>query len=145
MTWFEELTGFPERSGDDVRANLRLEGTRFISSANDRSFEAGTFSKPSLSRLRSDTRKGNGLHLRINELVGDVRSLHLDTSNEHAVFQVASQFNCLEMAAPHVTPEAGIGIYQNDWTQGPACSICAGAGTIYRNYFVDVKGRTGQR
>ena len=29
-------------------------------------------------------------------------------------------------------------------TQGPACSICCGAGTIYRNYFVELKEQIGQ-
>ena len=63
---------------------------------------------------------------------------------KNAVFQVASQFNCLEMASPHAVPEAGVGIYQSDPTQGPACCICAGAGTILRNYFVKLNGQLGQ-
>ena len=33
------------------------------------------------------------------------------------VSQVASQFNCLEMATPTNTPEDGIGIYEFDMTQ----------------------------
>jgi hypothetical protein len=144
MTWFDALTGFSERSGDDVRANLRLDGTQLTSLANNRTFDAGRFSTPSLSQLRSRTQTGAGRHLRVAEVVGDVQSLHQDVANEHAVFQVASQFNCLEMAAPDVIPEFGVGIYQNDWTQGPACSICAGAGTIFRNYFAEVNGKTGQ-
>ena len=127
MTWFDVLTGFPERSGEDVRANLRLDGTQLTSLANNRTFDAGGFSTPSLSELRGKTQAGTGRHLRVDELVGDVRSLHQDITNKSAVFQVASQFNCLEMAAPHVVPEDGVGIYQNDCTQGPACSICAGA------------------
>jgi hypothetical protein len=57
---------------------------------------------------------------------------------------VASQFNLLEMVGPEVTPERGIGIYEYDRTQGPACAIAAGAGTLYRNYFADVNGQTGQ-
>ena len=48
------------------------------------------------------------------------------------------------MAAPHMVPEDGVGIYQNGWTQGPACCICAGSGTIYRNYFVEHNGQLGQ-
>ncbi len=52
------------------------------------------------------------------------------------MFQVASQFNLLEMISPNVTPDDGIGIYENDPTQGPACAIACGAGTIYRNYLV---------
>jgi hypothetical protein len=37
-----------------------------------------------------------------------------------------------------------VGIYENDATQGPACAIAAGAGTIFRNYFAEVDGKTGQ-
>jgi hypothetical protein len=48
--------------------------------------------------------------------------------------QVASQFNCLEMVAPTVTPEDGITGYSSDRTQGPACSLAAAAATAYRNY-----------
>ena len=144
MTWFESLTGFQEETGTDVRSKLQIDGTRLTSIANNRSFEVGTFSTPSLYDLRRRTTATSGQNIRIAELVGDVRTLHQDSANKNAVFQVASQFNCLEMAAPHAIPEDGVGIYENDWTQGPACSICAGAGTIYRNYFADVNGHLGQ-
>ena len=77
-------------------------------------------------------------------MVADVRDLHASKSNTGALFQVASQFNLLEMASPDFVPELGVGIYENDPTQGPACAIAAGAGTIYRNYFAPVNGETGQ-
>jgi hypothetical protein len=48
------------------------------------------------------------------------------------------------MTSPGVTPECGVGIYEDDFTQGPACAIAAGAGTIFRNYFVKVDGGLGQ-
>ena len=48
------------------------------------------------------------------------------------------------MVTPNTTPEHGVGIYENDRTQGPACSIAAGAGTIFRNYFAMVGGQIGQ-
>jgi hypothetical protein len=48
------------------------------------------------------------------------------------------------MLSPSITPERGVGIYEIDRTQGPACAIAAGAGTIYRNYFAIVNGQTGQ-
>ena len=48
---------------------------------------------------------------------------------------VASQFNLLEMPHPGVTPEDGIRAYVHDRTQGPACAMACGAGTLYRNYF----------
>ncbi|MGL5834217.1 MAG: hypothetical protein ACRC1Z_13425 [Waterburya sp.] len=50
----------------------------------------------------------------------------------------------LEMVSPNRTPENGVGIYERDRTQGPACAIAAGAGTIYRNYFALVNGQIGQ-
>ena len=77
-------------------------------------------------------------------MVADVQALHAETANAGALFQVASQFNLLEMVSPSVTPERGVGIYENDRTQGPACAIAAGAGTIYRNYFAPVNGQIGQ-
>ena len=75
---------------------------------------------------------------------GDVRSLHQARENAGALFQVASQFNLLEMISPDVTPEQGVTRYQGDHTQGPACAIAAGAATIYRNYFAPFDGGYGQ-
>jgi hypothetical protein len=48
------------------------------------------------------------------------------------------------MMSPEVSPERGIGIYEIDRTQGPACAIACGAGTIYRNYFVPIETELGQ-
>src|SRR6202790_3373653 len=70
--------------------------------------------------------------------------MHRSPENTGALFQVASQFNLLEMVSPTVTPEQGVARYQNDHTQGPACAIAAGAATIYRNYFAPVGGGDGQ-
>jgi hypothetical protein len=80
----------------------------------------------------------------VREVVANVQHLHQDRANENALFQVASQFNLLEMTSPRVNPERGVGIYENDHTQGPACAIAAGAGTIFRNYFASVNGAIGQ-
>jgi hypothetical protein len=48
------------------------------------------------------------------------------------------------MIGPHISPENGVDRYEIDYTQGPACAIACGAGTIYRNYFVKLNGLTGQ-
>jgi hypothetical protein len=74
----------------------------------------------------------------VSVVEGDVRQLHQAPEYAGALFQVASQFNLLEMTGPSVTPEDGVTRYQHDPTQGPACAIAAGAGTIYRNYFAPV-------
>ncbi len=146
MNWFERLTGFRETSPEDVRNQIVVEGTRMTSRANGRVMVCGTLETPSLADLRSRVHAQGppGGHLRVREVVTDVEVLHQDPANEGALFQVASQFNLLEMLSPSVTPEQGVGIYEHDRTQGPACAIAAGAGTIYRNYFVPLDGRVGQ-
>jgi hypothetical protein len=77
-------------------------------------------------------------------LNADVRALHARPDLAGSLFQVASQFNMLEMVGPDVTPDDGVTRYEGDHTQGPACAIAAGAATIYRNYFVPVDGQVGQ-
>ena len=82
--------------------------------------------------------------LKVSAITGDVRLMHRSPENAGALFQVASQFNLLEMVSSRVTPEDGVGRYEDDHTQGPACAVAAGAGTIYRNYFAPVDGGIGQ-
>lgn len=144
--WFEELMGFREESAEQVRASIRVDGTRMRSLVNHREFDCGTLEILSLSELRTLAAESVAMAgmLRVSEVVGDVKTLHQSAQNEGALFQVASQFNLLEMVNPSQTPELGVGIYEHDHTQGPACAIAAGAGTIYRNYFVPVNGRIGQ-
>ena len=144
--WFEELTGFTEESPAQVRANLELNGVSLKSRVNGRSFIHGRLEMPTLAELRASipaSRIPTG-RINISEIVADAQTLHADAANAGALFQVASQFNLLEMTSQHITPEQGIGRYENDRTQGPACAIAAGAGTIYRNYLANVNGRTGQ-
>lgn len=145
MTWFEELTGFSEGSPQQVRRNLTLDGETLVSRVNGRRMACGRLEIAALSdlRQRAQSAEGGG-RLTLREVLADVQALHADPANAGALFQVASQFNLLEMVSPNVTPEQGVGIYQHDRTQGPACAVAAGAGTIYRNYFVPLGGQTGQ-
>ncbi len=144
--WFHKLTCFSEVSPDQVRANLTIDGNTLRSSVNGAAWTYGELETPSLGQLRDRVRSSYDARARIllREVVADVKSLHCDTSNAGSLFQVASQFNLLEMTSQAVTPERGVEIYENDNTQGPACAIAAGAGTIYRNYFAIVNGQVGQ-
>ncbi|TWU14161.1 hypothetical protein CA54_30040 [Symmachiella macrocystis] len=146
MTWFESLTGFPEESAEHVRANITIDGATMTSAANGRQMTFGRLETPNLAELRSRVQSAprSKAALKVSEVLGDVQELHQDPAHAGALFQVASQFNLLEMVGPSATPEYGVGIYENDRTQGPACAIACGAGTIYRNYFTDVSGRPGQ-
>lgn len=146
MTWFQTLTACSEDSRAEVHRQLAVEGVRLRSLKNGRDWICGTLEVPTLSQLRERVCKLAPVNspVTVREVVADVQKLHADPRNSNALFQVASQFNLLEMTSPHVTPEHGIGIYETDRTQGPACAIAAGAGTIYRNYFAAVNGRVGQ-
>lgn len=144
--WFKKLTGFNEESPENVREKLLLDGSNLVSKVNGKTFQFGGLKTPTLSELRAEALPTEIFKdvIRITEIVRDVQLLHADPENENALFQVASQFNLLEMVGPEVTPERGVDIYEHDYTQGPACAIACGAGTIYRNYFAQVKGRIGQ-
>ena len=93
------------------------------STANGRAFNVGTFTTPTLASLRARAHTATPGTLRVtHEAIGDVLSLHALPDNRGALFQVASQFNCLEFAGPSVVPEQGVTGYASDNTQGPACS-----------------------
>ena len=146
MNWFEELTGFAEESPQQVRNNLIVDNEKLRSLVNNKTWIMGRLETPSLEELRQrvrDTQTETG-KLSLTEVVANVQSLHTNPANAGALFQVASQFNLLEMVSPNRTPEQGVGIYNLDRTQGPACAIVAGAGTIYRNYLAPVNGQIGQ-
>ena len=146
MMWFETLTGFEEENPNQVRNNLYLKEDAIISRINGKKMIYGKLEIPSLAELREQIERIGGCKGKIfvHEIIADIQNLHTNKSNSGSLFQVASQFNLLEMTSPSRIPEEGVGIYEYDHTQGPACAISAGAGTIYRNYFVPVKGKTGQ-
>ena len=143
MNWFEKLFGFTEQNPEQVRNNLKLENGLICSVVNGQCYDPGVFKLASLSDLRK-TAIAQDQKINLSELVGDVKKLHGQIENKGAVFQAASQFNLLEMASPNAIPESGVGIYDYDHTQGPACAIACGAGTVYRNYYVDINGQIGQ-
>ena len=106
MDWFERLTGFRETGYDDTRAKLRVSGSRLQSLINGKSYGIGELELVSLHVLR-DRLKSNGgpsRRLKVSVMTGDVRQMHQSPENAGALFQVASQFNLLEMTSYDVTP-----------------------------------------
>lgn len=145
MTWFEQITGFAELDYRETQSRLHMVDGHLINEVTGAGYHVGTLELVSLDELRAQTQDvmlPGKLALRIVE--GDVRRLHANPDNSGAVFQVASQFNLLEMVGPDVSPEQGVTRYIHDRTQGPACAIAAGAGTIWRNYLVPVGDQIGQ-
>lgn len=142
--WFERLTGFREDDYESTRQRLCVDGDELVSSVNAKRYGIGELTLPALAELRARVNPSRGQRTSVCALAGDARTLHSDPQFEGALFQVASQFNLLEMPSQRVTPEAGVTGYAWDNTQGPACAMAAGAATIYRNYFVPVAGGIGQ-
>ena len=124
-SWFE-LT-FGSKESDDyavTRESFDWNSGRsqLHSKANGKTFDVGPFECVSLRELaqRVEPPQWDGLGgLRFENLMGDARQLHADPGNHGCVFQVASQFNCLEMLHPDISPEDGITCYVRDPTQVP--------------------------
>jgi len=145
--WFEELFGFAELPYEETKRRIDVVGTVVVSKINGKSYGIRVLETPSLGELRKRAQAASGRYrgpLKVSIVVGDVSAMHRDPANSGAMFQVASQFNLLEMTGPEVEPEAGVTRYIYDRTQGPACAVAAGAGTVYRNYWAPVDGKTGQ-
>jgi hypothetical protein len=146
MDWFERLTGFREKTDADSKAKLAVEDGYLHSSVNGKRYRTGGLELVSVQTLRDRVNAGRAFlgNRKVSAVQGDLRLMHRAPENSGALFQVASQFNLLEMVSPSVTPEHGVGRYENDHTQGPACAIAAGGATIYRNYFAPVGDTPGQ-
>src|SRR6201991_1846663 len=142
--WFAQRTGFREISYEATREQLVVEGDELVSTVNGKRYGIGTLEVPTLAELRARVDVPTVGRTTVRCVTGEARAMHADPELEGALFQVASQFNLLEMTGPSVTPEDGVTRYSGDHTEGPACAIAAGAATIYRNYFALVDGESGQ-
>jgi hypothetical protein len=151
--WFQRVFGF-EEDGQNVRRMFRVVGERHDTvlvakprGAPERHFYVGLFETPTLTTLRGrllrqEEGPGDQGHLHFTHVEGDIIDVHKNPEFAQAVIQVASQFNCLEMPNPYVTPEDGITGYCEDATQGPVCAMMCPAATVFRNYFVNGVGQT---
>ena len=144
--WFEKITGFRELPYAETQSRLSVENGRLCSTHSSNRFAVGTLETPTLGELRARCAgiENSSARSRISCIAGDARQLHSEAQYRGGLFQVASQFNLLEMVGPSITPAHGVSGYAHDRTQGPACAIAAGAGTIFRNYLVPVGDQLGQ-
>mmetsp|Transcript_9500 Transcript_9500/g.21100 ORF Transcript_9500/g.21100 Transcript_9500/m.21100 type:complete len:348 (-) Transcript_9500:113-1156(-) len=156
MTWFHEVFGFAETTGsarafEETKKQLQLDGSTLTSKATGRAFQAGVFETPSLKQLRQRVDLNSAKStlpgpLRVQEILGDVSEMHTALENHSALFQAASQFNCLEFVSQNITPERGVTCYAHDRTQGPACATACAPGTVVRNYFaLDGVGQSAKK
>jgi len=144
--WFGDTFGFDEVDRRTVLSQIVEDGEYVVSRPTGRRFRRGTLEVLTLDALRRSAAAliPSATPTTLAEVFGDIREIHVDPESAGATFQVASQVNLLEMAGPAVTPDQGIDIYEQDHTQGPACAIACGAGTLHRNYLVELDGAKGQ-
>lgn len=147
LDWFEEQFGF-EESQEAVKKYFKFDMSKKVlqSSKKRKTFYVGDFETPSVKDLKEKIISSSSADLgglTFENIIGDATQLHLAEENAGSVFQVASQFNCLEMVGPSMTPEMGITIYEDDGTQGPRCAMACPAATVFRNYFWEGRGQTG--
>eukprot|EP01060_Flectonema_neradi_P028185 TRINITY_DN3790_c2_g2_i1.p1 TRINITY_DN3790_c2_g2~~TRINITY_DN3790_c2_g2_i1.p1 ORF type:complete len:341 (+),score=38.24 TRINITY_DN3790_c2_g2_i1:123-1145(+) len=146
MEWYQNVVGAPEAEYNVTKKILTdLYDAKGGTLAG---WAIGNFYFTDLNKLREKgiaaAEKLEVGEVTVEHIKGESRSLHSRPENEKAMFQVASQFNCLEFPSARCTPEDGVTNYIFDKTQGPACAVACGAATIYRNYLVDMKGSFGQ-
>jgi len=152
--WFESVFGFKEKGYGATKKQFKVldetsdgkneENIYLVSLPNQVRFKIGKFEVLSVQDLQGRLTKAQAPcdegkicelgSMTFKNITGSVKILIRDRANHGAVFQAASQFNCLEMVGPGVSPERGVKGYVNDPTQGPACALgCPGA-LVYRNY-----------
>ena len=101
--WFRELFGFDEGpSFTENRDQFEMDGDVLVCKRNGARYHAGRFETPSLANLRLRALEAEALGqehgaLTFRQIFGDVTTITRDPANAGALFQAASQFNCLEM------------------------------------------------
>lgn len=133
----KEVAAAPERC-------FTLDESGATLNAGGRTYRAGQFSMPTIGELRERAggtaglprRPANGdARVRLSVLRGahvltDIGTLQA-TAPGGTLFQVASQFDCLEAPGPHVVP---VREYTGDPTQGPRACLSALPGILLRHY-----------
>lgn len=139
MTWFEKVFGCTEAQ---ARTSITHDHG-YLVCPNGNRFYIGEFSTPTIGQLKMQIRPGTNPALAslgamtYEHIQGDIGAL-IRNGASHAVYQAASQINCLEMISPSVAPSDGITMYSNDLTQGPICALACPFATFYRNYLVPI-------
>ena len=151
--FFKDLTGLFESDFQQDRLArtclVDLATGRLQNRSSGRSYQTGRFRVVTLRQLRAETQGQRGSqpgkfsvffasqpsreshYRRI-----DVGALQADPQNQRALFQVASNFNALELCSPSDKYQMEhLEQYIFDNTQGPNASISAAAALVLRHYY----------
>jgi hypothetical protein len=152
--FFEDLLGVPEsefrESEDLIRRALSAPQT-LTNLSNGKKWKGGILALPTLKSLRNQkVTKAGQKPGKLFVLCAEKDLRHVDIGhlqalpeNQNALFQVASNFNGLELMSKFDSRAMlEVGSYIFDRTQGPFASISAGPGLLLRHYFPFYNPRT---
>lgn len=146
--FFRDIVGVNEaqfRKSRELMQKARPAPGKILNLSTQQIYQTGEFRLKTLGELRKATatpdpnRAPGTLHLLLSE--NDPSSLDIGRLQSlprfrKALFQVASNFNALELMSPHdQRAMTEIGNYTLDRTQGPFASISAAPGLIARHYY----------
>ncbi len=102
--WFEELTGFKEKTPEQVRENIEIKGNRLISKINNKEHICGKLEIPSLEELRgvkewSDLKNTIPKLKSLKRLVMFKNSINRKAIMEHS-FRLLPSLTCLKWTTP---------------------------------------------
>jgi hypothetical protein len=155
--WFKNLMGIDEKTFRNYLENNNSKLSKMLKYDSENSvingYNAGKFEILNIgdliliNDLKIKTGKKPIIRLFIRTNATEFSRNHVDVTfiqgnpdYKGALFQVASQFNCLEMSNPYISIQKTdnfMNVYSKDKTQGPRASISAGPGSILRTYFRD--------
>ena len=155
--WFNSVFGFKETVESVIKnfeVSERKDYVELTSKVNQRKFNAGNFQIKSSDRSSyqlSESPGGGKLHIihgygkesKHYQLV-DVLSMQSISKWDGATYLAASNFNCLEFVSSLQDARSGVTNYYADPTQGPYAALACCSAAVYRNYFVQHNGLTGQ-
>eukprot|EP01064_Diplonema_japonicum_P031064 TRINITY_DN544_c1_g1_i1.p1 TRINITY_DN544_c1_g1~~TRINITY_DN544_c1_g1_i1.p1 ORF type:complete len:353 (+),score=49.87 TRINITY_DN544_c1_g1_i1:27-1085(+) len=140
MNWFYNTFGFQESTGVGYgKTKAMLEEMYDEKDHTLNGGKVGLWEFTTLTNLRAQTatpKTPADDAVRYEHITGEAKSMHGVEENTGAMFQAASQFNCLEFPSPCMNPEHGVTNYVLDKTQGPACAVACPYGTAFRNYLL---------
>lgn len=156
--WVEEVLGISEKFEQNVLYEEKVDEMKYrieqsmnynpttgimkIKGRDD--IYSGMFIYPSadeiiktFSEIKDFKTRPNNIKIEIQKGrdVGDA----IKNASNGDTFQVASQFNALEMINQNKTPMDGINIYVDDHTQGPRAAMAVLPGTFVRNYLYPIE------
>eukprot|EP00928_Gymnodinium_smaydae_P089302 TRINITY_DN73292_c0_g1_i1.p1 TRINITY_DN73292_c0_g1~~TRINITY_DN73292_c0_g1_i1.p1 ORF type:complete len:393 (+),score=34.89 TRINITY_DN73292_c0_g1_i1:73-1179(+) len=144
--WMEWFIGVSEReliSSDEMRARA-LVNQDFVNVASGRRWPAGCFEchtvaqlEDRVQRLSLNTSPSSVVPLNVADNVDIGRLQAALKTEDFAMVQIASNFNCLEVPSRRHAPDSGYLVqkYATDATQGPAASFGVPAASLLRAHY----------